>query len=216
MKLQTILITLGFLFLGAGCAPQVNTYETPPKSKEVFIKTDFTAANRAEWKQNAQWSDLCDEDFKIGSNAGLSGLAIYPITDNESILRVICGVYAYQNSMLFYHLDTSTSKTTVTLLSIPTYDIERKQVVARNYEYEDDIPGYVLGNDSFDSTNKTISIFTKERGVGDCGSRLIFTASKTPTLLKIQSLTCEQVEQFKFENPEATKPPEWPVIYEKK
>lgn len=216
MKLQNFLIILGVLFLGAGCTPRIDTLETAPESKEVTAKTDFTADDRAEWKKIVQWSDLCDEDFKIGSDAGLGGLALYPLNETQSILRVTCGVYAYQTSMLFYHLDTSTPETTVTSLAIPTYDMERKQVVARTYEYEDDIANYVLGNDSFDSVHKTISIFTKERGVGDCGSRTTFAAEKTPTLLKFESLSCEQAEQYYIENPDAKTVFKWPVVYEKK
>jgi len=213
MKLKHFLFVLGILFVGAGCAP-LDTTDSP---KEISVKTDFTAEDRLKWKRIAQWPDLCDEDFKIGSDAGLGGLAFYPISETRLILRVTCGVYAYQNSMLFYLVNTAEAVPTTQLLSAPIYDIENKQIINRTYEYTDDIQEAVLGSDSFDSTNKTITIFTKERGVGDCGGKNIYRIeNKKLILVKFQSLSCEQVEQFRFENPEATELPEWPVIYEKK
>lgn len=132
-------------------------------------------------------------------------------------MRVICGAYAYQNTMLFYHVTMSASETPVTrLLSVPTYDVEQKKITTRTYEYEDDIEGSVLGLDSFDNENKTITIFTKDRGVGDCGTRETFSMGKELTLTKVLYQSCEEADAWHLKNPEAESIPEWPVVYEKK
>ena len=97
--LKSSLLVAAIWLVGAGCAnaPETNrnTDYTPT------LKQDFTVEERAEWREIAQWPELCDEDFRIGAEAGLGGLALFSYTPPESILRVTCGVYAYQTTMLF-------------------------------------------------------------------------------------------------------------------
>lgn len=65
MKLKYLLITSALLLVGLGCTP-------PPKTADkLSVKTEFTADERAEWQSIAQWPELCDEDFKIGSDSVL-------------------------------------------------------------------------------------------------------------------------------------------------
>lgn len=212
--LRTSLLVAAIWLVGAGCAnaPETNrnTGYTPT------LKQDFTVEERAEWREIAQWSDLCEEDFGIGAEAGLGGLALFSYAPAESILRVTCGVYAYQTSMLFYHISSVNGKPTATLLQVPTYDLVQKKVVSRVYEYDDDINGSVLGFDTFNENQKTVTIFTKDRGVGDCGTRETFRVGSEFTLLETQYMSCAAADEFHLQNPDAEEMPAWPVVYEAK
>lgn len=197
------------IVLGAGCAPA-----KPPFTPQV--KSDFSAEDRAQWRELAKWPDQCEEEFAFGADDGVGGLALFSYEPNEAILRVTCGVYAYQTNMLFFRVTTNGQEKNVRPVSLSTYDLEQKKVVPRAYEYEDDIPGTVLGFDTFNPQEKTLTIFAKDRGVGDCGTRETFAVDPELKLQKVEYMSCEAADEFHLQNPDAEAMPEWPVVYETK
>lgn len=224
MNSKNILIGIIVLIVGAGigyyCAfMQPTTQDTWFKAGATFsprVELEFTNKDREEWRKIAKWPEQCEEDFAIGSDEGMGGLALFTYAPNESILRVTCGVYAYQLNMLFFHVTAKGAEKIIRPLSLSTYDIEHKKVVAREYEYEDDIAGSVLGFDTFNPKEKNLTIFLKDRGLGDCGTRETFAVGPELTLQKVEYMSCEDADEFHLQNPDATEMAPWPVVYEQK
>lgn len=206
---KTSLLVALFLTVGGGC----KTTKDEVTIFEPSVRFEFSPNERNEWRQIAQWSELCDEDFRIGADAGVGGLALFSYTPTESILRVTCGVYAYQSTILFYHVSTASGKPVTTLVQVPTYDLEQKKVTPRVYEYEDDIIGSVFGFGTFNEADKTVTIYTKDRGVGDCGTKETLKVGPEFTLLKTEYMSCEAADEFHLQNPDAEEMPAWPVVY---
>lgn len=210
MNTPKILVSIvALLFVGAGCV----------KTTPVFVPsviTEFTSEDRVEWRKVAKWSDQCEDDFAFGADESMGGLSLFSYESNQAILRVTCGVYAYQTSMLLYHVTIDGAQKSARQLSVPTYDVAQKKVVAREYEYEDDIVGTVLGFDTFNPKEKTLTIFVKDRGVGDCGTRETFAVDSELTLQKVEYQSCEAADEFHLQNPEAEEMPAWPVVYQAK
>lgn len=217
MKLQNTLISLSLLCLGAGCTNTQPISQTITKTDSIFSAESFTREDRAELYESLKWSPDCEEEFAEYSQISDGGLAFYPIDSETYLLRATCDVYAYQSTMIFALVKPATTWSQVTGSLQTLYDFNPETKSLEPIYVADTKNPIVLGFDSFDPETKKLTIFTKDRGVGDCGSRTTYAVqSDALVLIKEEYQSCEDADEFHLKNPNAEEMPEWPVIYEKK
>lgn len=234
-------LVLTLAFLGAGCttSPQnlkntkvndesvVEDLESYDKAEVAFdevaetiepsgnlnpTQKSYSIEDRLTWYQTLNWSKECEADYRLSSDKEDGGLAFYKIIDQTYVLRADCYVAAYQKGMIFMLVSVNGEKISGGQLEEQVYDPQTKTVKINT---END--GQFLGLDSFDVKNKTLTIYTKGRGVGDCGSRSTYRLKNTDLeLIKVAAMSCEAADEFHLKNPDAEEMPIWPVIYEKK
>lgn len=245
MKLKNFLILiLTIAFLGNGCskftnnnnpvkdpgfdssAMETNNERDPiGKAEKAFNDLDvepsgvlnpnqdkYSMADRLTWYQKLNWSKECEADFRLSSDSETGGLAFYKINDQTYLFRADCYLAAYQKGMIFMLVTVDGTHISGGQLEEQVYDPQTKTV---RINTEND--GQFLGFDSFDAKNKTVTVYTKGRGVGDCGSRRTYRLKNTDLeLIKELAMSCEDADEFHLKNPDANEIPAWPVIYEKK
>lgn len=245
MKLTNLLIAVSALaILGNGClnySPKTTEVNDPGfdtatmeaeinhdpygKAEKAFNDLDvepsgilnpnqsgYSMADRLTWYEKLQWSKECESDFRLASDHEQGGLAFYKISDKQYLTRVDCYLAAYQKGMIFMLVTIDGQNISGGQLEKQIYNSETKTVAIST---END--GQFLGLDSFDVTTKLLTIYTKARGVGDCGSRTTYAVqSDALVLIKEEYQSCEDADEFHLKNPDAEEMPEWPIIYEKK
>ncbi|MBF0515388.1 MAG: DUF1176 domain-containing protein, partial [Desulfovibrionaceae bacterium] len=145
---------------------------SPAKSAEALAK-------RQSWYEKLGWPQACEEDFKFrfrdlpgstklrdAADAG-EGVAIYPLGGGRHLAIAECDSFAYQISFCAVVYDETGKE-------------PPKTVTFRQYDRDSD--GTVLTDDTqipagwpeFDAKTKTLTVFTKARGIGDCGSYTVY------------------------------------------
>lgn len=204
--------------------------KTPPisnKKEDVVLKEldvepsgvlnlnqgEYSMADRLSWYETLQWPRDCEADYRLTSDQERGDLAFYKITDNQYLLRITCYLGAYQQGMLFMRVYDDRSDFFGTIIDLKTYDPIKKRLVY----FDNDGTHQVLGFEKFDDTNKTLNLYTKSRGIGDCGSYHNYQITATDaTLIKMTAQDCEVADAWHLEHPDDINMPPWPVIYEKK
>lgn len=234
-------LVLTLAFLGAGCTmPPQNTQDTKVNNGSILeeqvsreeadaafdevaetikpsenlspVQESYSIEDRLAWYEKLNWSKECEADFRLSSDKEDGGLAFYKITDQTYVLRADCYAGAYQKSMIFALATVDGEKISGGQLEEQVYDPQTKTVKVNT---END--GQFSGLDSFDAKNKTLTIYAKDRGVGDCGSRSTYRLKNYDLeLIKVATMSCEAADEFHLKNPDAEDMPAWPVIYEKK
>ncbi len=189
-----------------------NDLDVEPSGKLDPNQSEYSMADRLSWYEKLQWSKECEADYRLSSDKEAGGLAFYKINDQTYLLRANCYLAAYQKGMIFMLVSVNGKNISGGQLEEQIYDPQTKTVKINT---END--GQFLGFDSFDTKNKTLTIYTKGRGIGDCGSRDTYRLKNTDLeLIKTVAMSCEDADAFHLKNPNAEEMPTWPVIYEKK
>ncbi len=228
MKLKNFLIVVSAItLLGNGCAnspspvpvneklPQESSFEEG-SNKLNFYQESYSKEDRAKWR-SLGWPEACEQEFQEFGMTDDGGLRVYPLGNEQYILSITCNTYVYQSSLVFMLLQTNShlGSVTSTEQTLDFYNIATKKLEPIRDE-ETGAP-VVLGFDFFDSKNKTLSIYTKHRGLGDCGTNGTYMIINNKiTLIKYEAQSCENADEFYLKTPTAESIPAWPVIYEKK
>lgn len=186
-----------------------------PNASLSLHQTSYSAEDRQVWYEALKWPASCEtEEYNRPADGGLR---FYEISADQYLLSVTCNVYAYQATMAFMvlDLDRAAGLVTGTLQTLDTYNPTTKKlepIIDEDYQAP-----VVLGFDYFDEATKTLRVFTKSRGVGDCGSAATYKVVLGKlTLIKYEAQSCEAADEFRLKNPEAEEMPVWPVLYERK
>lgn len=225
MKLKNLIIVITALaFLGNGCIRPIDTNkkttEQTASREESFNKLNFyqesySKEDREKWR-SLGWPEACEREFQEFGMTDDGGLRVYPLENERYILSVTCNTYAYQSSLIFMllHVNPQEGGVTGTTQTLDYFNPITKKLAPIQDE-ETGAP-VVLGFDHFDVKTKTLTIFTKSRGVGDCGSRGTYQVIDNKiTLVKYEAQSCEDADKKALENPNGELT-DWPVIYERK
>ncbi|CAN5895746.1 hypothetical protein BH23GEM7_BH23GEM7_12670 [soil metagenome] len=126
-------------------------------------RTDLTPEDRAAWYQLLAWPEECERSF-VPTNEADGGLTFYPLAEGRSLVEVVCLVAAYQRSHLYLMYDERTTPPQARLLRFPTYVLQPGQSWAPHQSAE------LTGIPEFDAAGDELTVLTRFRGVGDCGS----------------------------------------------
>lgn len=90
--------------------------------------------------------------------------SMYPINKKQYLVEFLCFLGAYQGNYEYFLYDNVSSKPKVTPLSLAVFEVDKSgQITRTNSRSIGGIPEY-------NSEEQTLTVVTKYRGLGDCGS----------------------------------------------
>lgn len=196
---RLIPISLAMLLL-AGCSHTVSTKEQSPASKPTETETAFSTPR--DWRaylyawaaENGVLQDRTGCEQTIQTEGSYKE---YIISDSTSLFETICFQAAYQ-TVYAYFLVTKTAPIEVTLVNF--YREEQREM--------ETIAGFT------DFSNDRLTVFTKARGLGDCGIQAEYSLEGSRFVLeKTQEKDCD--DSMFNDGDIVIDPNAWPVTYQR-
>lgn len=162
-------------------------------------KSPATLQDRAAWRAILKWPAECENTFRdyARDKAG-SGLKFHPLGGQRYLVEIECDRGAYQYVFMYMLFDEGTSS--AKLLKLKQYDLQADGS-ATVAEEED-----VAGLPEFDEKNKTLKIFSKARGLGDCGSLVTYGFGEgAANVIEARARACSDTVPKAGTNPESWK-----------
>lgn len=128
-------------------------------------KSNLSYEDRKAWRAILKWPDTCEEDFD-NRNGSWSGLKFWRINSSEYLVQVQCFLAAYQPSQMYLYYKEN-PPISAKVLSFTTYDRKQTKIFAKQLTE-------LAGFSNFNDQTKELSIETKYRNNGDCGSLSIY------------------------------------------
>ncbi|WP_013324135.1 DUF1176 domain-containing protein [Gloeothece verrucosa] len=113
--------------------------------------------NKALKKVNA-----CDGQIDVSVSEQNS--SIYPINKKQYLVEFLCFLGAYQGNYEYYLYENLASKPNIKPLSLPVFEVDQAGQVTRSDSRS------IGGIPDYNSVQQTLTVVTKYRGLGDCGS----------------------------------------------
>lgn len=163
------------------------------------------AAERRRLRARLGWPEECETTFRelAGEDGrGLlllgTGVTAYPLGGGRTLYGVQCALAAYQTSFVLLLQEKPDGPGT--LLNVPQYDNDAGKI-SRPAGSE------LAGLPTFDDKTKELTVFTKARGLGDCGSlvRYAFPAAGGVTVVEARTKACT-------DPPRDIAPEKWPLV----
>lgn len=221
------LALLGLLTLPTLADTPLNQYQPVSPKLQLQLRHEMRSAARSPlmsansrkirqtWAEGLHAPAECEADFAHSAVSDNDDAGIYMMhhKDHHVVMEFLCSLGAYQGSYQYAVLDMSNPEAyQVKWLTIPQYTFEDK---AANGHVEDalTVSGLPEWNDK-DSTQ--FSLFSKSRGIGDCGSvsKYRLTNDYSLELTQVKARDCDN-EHMPSEDEEIF-PEQWPVVYRKK
>lgn len=136
---------------------QPNSF-VPEKVALPPLSDPATRAERSAWRQLLQWADHNEDHYvaSVGDAATEGGLSLMGRVGNTGLLRISFGYAAYQEIMGFALTNQATS--------------EARMLTLKGFPPDTDVPySEAFGFDSYDVKQQILHVFSKSRGMGDCG-----------------------------------------------
>lgn len=112
--------------------------------------------------QNAEKTNLCEGELDKSASEQFS--SVYPLAQNRYLVQILCFMGAYQGNYRYFLYEKQTDSVSVQPLSLERYEPDDAGKITKTSENN------VGGSPDYDPGQKTLSIMTKYRGLGDCGS----------------------------------------------
>ena len=160
MLLLSILLLNGCS--GDGKKPQ-STSQQPEQKKNSPKTTSLNYADRQAWRAILQWPDSCETAFD-NRDGTWSGMTFWPIGPKQHLVEVQCFLAAYQPTNMYAWYDEGTEPPAAKFLAFTVYTSDDGKKIVQEQVME--LPGL----SEFNADLKELSITTKSRGLGDCGS----------------------------------------------
>jgi hypothetical protein len=141
-------------------APEISTDIEEPDNVAVA-----PAINSNAWQylyDNRQELQVCDGSLDPEISQEQS--ETYAVGENKNLVQVLCFLAAYQGAYQYYLYSETDNGPDVNPLTFTTY------IVNENGEYEASQERDLGGLPTFDPEQQILTIFSKGRGLGDCGS----------------------------------------------
>lgn len=164
-------------------------------------KSDLTREERSAWYQRLKWPADCEESFQSqAEDIPDAGLTFHRLKDKQYLVEIQCYLGAYQPGFVFMFYDEARTKTA--LLKFKRYERETDGRVSRYLETE------LSGFPEFDDKTKELKVWSKSRGIGDCGSIVVYTfRNGQPVVKEARAQACQDDPDAPFAEPEA-----WPRV----
>ncbi|WP_236612519.1 DUF1176 domain-containing protein [Picosynechococcus sp. NKBG15041c] len=145
--------------------PLVNS-QTALSTQEAiaaYTSPDLSTEIIPELIENQTSLGLCPE-FRFDAELTEAASNVYRVGENDYLVHLVCGSSAYQLLQDYFLYQKTTAQPDLTPLPV-TYFYQNA-----NGELTQETDTIMAGYSEYDPATKTISIFTKARGLGDCGS----------------------------------------------
>lgn len=134
-------------------------------------KTELTIADREAWRKVLQWPAELEEQWqksRTDKKSEASGLNFYGLGRGNYLVAIEVQESAYQPRYVFmYYSESVRSKTAPgRLLKFKTYERDDDEAGTVSSKVATEVEGIV----SFDDAQKQLVLYTKGRGIEDCGA----------------------------------------------
>ena len=134
-------------------------------------KTELTIADREAWRTVLQWPAELEAQWqksRTDKKSEASGLSFYALGQGNYLVAIEVHESAYQPRYVFmYYSDSGRSKTVPRrLLKLKTYERDDDDAGTVSMKLATEVEGIV----SFDNAQKQLVLYTKGRGIADCGA----------------------------------------------
>jgi hypothetical protein len=153
----------------------------------------------AELNSVLPWVDICDlpagTEEDTTSRTGI--MHRYPLGPGEDLVSISCELFANQATFVLAHV----AGRRVRLVEAPQFD--ETGAVA-------DTSMLFVGLETVDAPTRTLTVFTRSRGLGDCGTlatHRVATDGSVETI-SVRARECIDVDESQVELPE-----QWPQVY---
>ena len=162
---------------------------------------------RARLRTLFNWPKECEDSFQElvspeRNGWRTSGVTSYPLEDGRTLYAVQCDQAAYQDSYVAVLQERPDGPGNV--LRFPLFDADGKTV----HRSEDT---HLAGMLTFNAQARTLTVFTTARGVGDCGSYVIYAFPQTNaprvSVVEARAKDCSNSATAKYVAPE-----HWPLV----
>ncbi|HEX2203975.1 MAG TPA: DUF1176 domain-containing protein [Longimicrobium sp.] len=183
----------------AGAASSDSASSAPVATTTASRDSLPPATDRAAWYARARWTEGCEREHREMSRSEASGVRVHPLGGERYLVEAECFLAAYQARYNFVLYDASAAPPRATLLRFPEHDGERWLV-------EDGI----AGEPAVDTARGELSVFSKSRGLGDCGQVVRYAfAGGAPKLVEVRARDCGLPPE---EGEEIPPPGAWPLV----
>lgn len=136
---------------------------------------NLTTVERQAWYQQLHWPANCEEDFSdANSNPSYSGLNFWKLADNQTYLvEINCFWGAYQGNFRYMLYNPTSKPILKKLLTFKTFH-QAGKVLSKPL-----VSSTVVGIPTFSDAQQQLTVITKERGTGDCGTQALYHISAT-------------------------------------
>jgi hypothetical protein len=160
-----------------------------------------TKSDRRAWRKVLAWPRPCEDSFRDLGLDG-AGLRFYRLGATRYLAEVTCDLTAYHYSHRYYSYDEARGRRGARPLTMEVITDFGKY--RSRYDADE-----VLGDSTFDRRRKELSIFTKTRGIGDCGSLLKYRFLRGRSkLVEARMQAC-----YDDDRPRATDPRKWARVF---
>lgn len=129
------------------------TFQTPDLSATVI---PYLVTNKVQ-------IGAC-QDIRYEEELTLSSSNVYRLDESRYLAHFVCGATAYQILQEYYLYEQTNGVPLVTVLPVPYFYTDLDGQLLEDSERA------IAGYSDYDASTQTINIFTKGRGLGDCGS----------------------------------------------
>jgi hypothetical protein len=173
-----VITTIYILLLGSVCDAQ-----TPLKM------TNLTKQDRAAWYEALKWPKGCEDAFQktynVSPGEDYGGLQFHDLKRGEYLVEVACYSGAYQPGSIFMYYNKQTPSS-ARLLKLPGFESEDDEGKALKYSE-------VSGLATFNKRTKVLEVFSKYRGVGDCGLYVRYRFMRgQPVVIEAREQDCDE------------------------
>lgn len=143
--------------------PPVSDFDDGQAIAKNFQSVDISGTIVPYLIANRQKIGAC-QDTLFDPNFVNTASNTYRVGENAYLVHFVCGSSAYQTLQEYYLYEKTTDEPVITSLPLTYFytDLQGKLVKATERT--------MAGFSNFDPPTQTIDIFTKGRGLGDCGS----------------------------------------------
>ena len=140
-------------------------------AQQPLKKTELAIADREAWRKVLQWPAELEEQWqksRTDKKSEASGLSFYGLGQGNYLVAIEVQESAYQPRYVFmYYSESVRSKTAPgRLLKFKTYERDDDAAGTVSMKVATEVEGIV----SFDDAQKQLVLYTKGRGIEDCGA----------------------------------------------
>lgn len=134
-----------------------------------LLQEPVTLAGRAALRAVLQWPQECEDDHQSAVRLleieDDGRVRAFDLGQKRALVEVACGRGAYQDAYRYFLLDQGVAPPAATALVLPSREPDE------DGQWQPVELPEIAGEPAFDRKRRTLTVFSRARGLGDCGVR---------------------------------------------
>lgn len=156
-----------------------------------LLQEPVTPAGRAALRAVLQWPQECEDQHQAAARLleiDEGRVRFLDLGQRHALVEVACARGAYQEARRYFLLDLDGPQPEATALSLPSRALDD------DGQWQPVELPEIAGDASFDKKRRTLTVFARARGLGDCGTRgtwRVDVAQKRLVLVELLGRDCD-------------------------